>query len=86
LTFSYNDNLNRITPHFLSINGKNLKINLEDILHLAKEYTIKNAKKIINDINQSLLNWPMIAGQLGIKKETSNYIESKLKTTVYKVK
>jgi serine/threonine-protein kinase HipA len=86
LTFSYNDNLNRITPHFLSINGKNLNINLEDILHLAKEYTIKNAKKIINDINQILLNWPMIAGQLGIKKETSNYIESKLKTTVYKVK
>lgn len=86
LTFSYNENFNRITPHFLSVNGKNENINLNDILELAKEYSIKNPKKIINEINQSFLNWRQIAIELNISIATIDYIESKLKTIPYKVK
>ena len=86
LTFSYNENFNRITPHFLSINGKNKDFSLEDILHVAKEYSIKNPKKIINEINQSFLNWRTIAKDLNISKKTINYIAGKLKTMPYKVK
>lgn len=86
LTFSYNENFNRITPHFLSINGKNQNINLVDVLHIADEYSIKNAKKIINEINQSFLNWKKIASDLDISQETSDYIASKLKTISYKLK
>lgn len=86
LTFSYNENFNRITPHFLSINGKNEDVNIKDILHVANEYSIKGAKKIINEINQSFLNWKEIASELNISDETTNYIHSKLKTIPYKVK
>lgn len=86
LTFSYNENFNRITPHFLSINGKNQDFNLKDILHISEEYSIKNPKKIINEINQSFLNWKKIAEKLNISKKTSDYISSKLKTNPYKVK
>ena len=52
LTFSYNENFNRITPHFLSINGKNQDFNLNDILYIANEYSIKKPKKIINKISK----------------------------------
>ncbi|KAA3653075.1 MAG: type II toxin-antitoxin system HipA family toxin [Bacteroidetes bacterium] len=86
LTFSYNENFNRITPHFLSINGKNMDINLNDILHIAEEYSIKNPKKIINEVNQSFLNWRRIAEELNISKETTDFIANKLKTIPYKVK
>lgn len=86
LTFSYNENFNRTTPHFLSINGKNKNINLKDILLIAEEYSIKNPKKIINEINQSFLNWEKIASELNISKKTTNYIASKIKTIPYKVK
>ena len=86
LTFSYNENFNRITPHFLSINGKNKNFNLEDILHIADEYSIKNPKKIINEINQSFKKWREIAAKLNISKKTTDYIASKLKTISYKVK
>lgn len=86
LTFSYNENFNRITPHFLSINGKNKNFNLKDILHIAEEYSIKNPKKIINKINQSFLNWRQIAKDLNISKKTTNYIASKLNTIPYKIK
>jgi serine/threonine-protein kinase HipA len=86
LTFSYNENFNRETPHFLSINGKNKNFNLKDILHVAEEYSIRNPKKIINEINQSFHNWKKIAKDLAISKNTTDYIASKLKTFPYKVK
>lgn len=86
LTFSYNENFNRITPHFLSMNGKNQNFNLKDILHIANEYSIKSPKKIINEINQNFLNWRKIAEDLEISKKTTDIIASKLNTIPYKVK
>ncbi len=86
LTFSYNENFNRTTPHFLSINGKNQNFNLNDILLIADEYSIKNPKKIINEINQSFNNWKIIANELNISKKTTDYIASKLNTIPYKLK
>lgn len=86
LTFSYNENFNRTTPHFLSINGKNQNFNLKDMLHIADEYSIKNPKKIINEINQSFHNWRKIARDLNISEKTTVYIACKLNTIPYKVK
>lgn len=86
LTFSYNENFNRVTPHFLSINGKNEAITLKDILEVANEYSIKNPKKIINEINQSFLSWKKIAEELNITKQTTDFINSKLNTLPYNVK
>jgi serine/threonine-protein kinase HipA len=86
LTFSYNENFNRETPHFLSINGKNQNFKLKDILHVAEEYAIKSPKKIFNEINESFLKWEQIAQELNISKNTSDFIASKLQRTPYKVK
>lgn len=86
LTFSYNENFNRTTPHFLSINGKNEGVNLNDILHIAEEHSIKGPKQIINEVNQSFLKWKQIASELNISARTTNYIHSKLNTIPYKLK
>ncbi|PCJ82644.1 MAG: toxin HipA [Bacteroidetes bacterium] len=78
LTFSYNENFNRIATHFLSINGKNQDVNLKDICHVAEEYSIKNPQKIIREINQSFQNWNKIASDINISKKTINYIAEKI--------
>ncbi len=82
LTFSYNENFSRTTPHFLSINGKNENVNLKDILHVASEYSIKNPKKIINEISQSFQSWEKLALKLKISKKTTNHIAEKIKMIV----
>ncbi len=86
LTFSYNENFNRETPHFLSINAKNKDFNIKDILQVANEYSIKNPKKIFNEINQSFLQWNTIATDLEISEKTKKYIASKIKTSPYLLK
>jgi serine/threonine-protein kinase HipA len=86
LTFSYNENYNRTVPHFLSVNGKNEDFSLNDILTVAKEYSIKNPKKIINEINHNMLQWNKIATGLNISATTIDYIASKLNTFPYGIK
>lgn len=86
LTFSYNENFHRITPHFLSDNGKNEDLNLADILTVADEYGIKNPKKIINEINEVFCDFRNIAEGLNTSERITNFIESKLKTFPYHIK
>lgn len=86
LTFTYNENFKAPTQHFLSINGKNTNHNLKDVMSVADEYGIKNSKKIINQINKSLLSWQKIAKELNVSKKTIEYIASKMKTMNYNLK
>lgn len=86
LTFTYNENFNREIPHFLSINGKNNEFNLADLLHIANEYSIKNPKKIINQINKALLQWDNIAKQLKISDKTTQFITEKINTSSYSLR
>lgn len=85
LTFSYNENFKRETPHFLSMNGKNENFKLTDILCIANEYSIKSPNKIINEINQSFLQWTRIADGLNIPTKTRDYIASKMTTFPNKI-
>ncbi len=86
ITFTYNDNFNRETPHFLSVNGKNKNIRLKDILTVAEEYSIKHPKQIINEVNKSLSQWYKLAKEIGISMERLEYIGSKINTTNYILK
>lgn len=85
LMFTYNENYNRPTPHFLSVNGKNQGHRLPDILRVAKKYSIKRPKHIINEINGAFLNWETIATDLNISTEVRHYISEKLLRVPYKI-
>jgi len=86
LTFTYNENYKTETPHFLSINGKNRNIGLNDIMTIAVEHSIKNPKSIINQVNQSFQEWEEIANRLEVSTHTKEKILSKLKTIPYVIK
>lgn len=78
LTYTYNENYKRPTPHFLSINGKNNNFTKEDLLQVAKKYSIKNPKNIILQIQEAFNGWNKLGKQLEMQSETINIIGKNL--------
>ncbi len=67
LTFSLNPLLNyKKVSRALSINGKRQNISKEDVLVLAKKYTIKNPSSIIEQLLSSVEFWEQKAQDLAI--------------------
>jgi serine/threonine-protein kinase HipA len=59
VTFAYNPTNFWLKSHQMSINGKrdNNLINLDDVLTIAKNASIKKPKIIIDEVRQSIKNW-----------------------------
>jgi serine/threonine-protein kinase HipA len=56
ITYSLNPLLNYTrTSRALSINGKRIDITLADVLAIAESYTIKNAKKVVQEIQDTII-------------------------------
>lgn len=62
------------TPRALSINGKRLKIVLDDVLPLAEEMAIKNPIKIINEVQNVIAQWEDISGEFLIPEKVRSSI------------
>lgn len=74
LTYSLNPLMNYTrTSRALSINGKRVDINLADVLTLAETFTIKNPKRVIQEIQDATTYWYRQANELSLPK---NIIES----------
>lgn len=58
VTYSLNPLMNyKRTSRALSINGKRVEITLTDILTIADNYTIKNAKNVVKEIQEGIDFW-----------------------------
>jgi serine/threonine-protein kinase HipA len=67
ITYSLNPLLNYTrTSRALSINGKRIDITLADVLTIAESYTIKNAKKVVQEIQASISYWTDQANELNL--------------------
>lgn len=74
LTYSLNPLMNYTrTSRALSINGKRVDLLLEDFLSIADSFTIKNPKKVIQEVQEGLAYWYNQATELKIP---SKIIES----------
>ena len=80
LTFSYNENYNYITPHFLSVNGKNKNIGLADLIEVGDSFSIKNSERIIAEIQTEFDKWNEVGKNIGISESTIEFVGSKFKT------
>ena len=78
MCFSYSPNNNWVNKHTLSINGKHLNITETDLLTIAKSNNIKNAKDIIDQIKQIVLNWVFYAQKASVSEELTNHIKTHL--------
>jgi serine/threonine-protein kinase HipA len=67
LTYALNPVLNfKLTSRALSINGKRTDIKIQDILTLAEEFSIKNPKGIMKEVEALTSRWSELAEQQNI--------------------
>jgi serine/threonine-protein kinase HipA len=68
------------TARALSINGKRIDINLEDVLSIAEAMVIKNPIKIIEEVQGVIPEWNKIARELEVPEAVSLSIIKDFKT------
>ncbi len=77
ITYALNPLINYTTiSRALSVNNKRQDINLIDVLTIAEEYTIKNPKGIIEEIEQVTEKWSEIAEELNLPKKIISRIQN----------
>jgi serine/threonine-protein kinase HipA len=78
LTYSLNPLLNYTkTSRALSINGKRVDIQLEDVLTIAETFTIKNARNVIREIQDGIDFWIEKSKEIGISTGISERIHQR---------
>jgi serine/threonine-protein kinase HipA len=55
-----------VSQHALSINGKRKDIRYDDFIQISKRMNIKNAKDIIDQVNDTVLMWEYFANQVSV--------------------
>ena len=80
LCFSYDPNNHWVNKQTLSVNGKRLDIQKEDLLTIAEDNNIKKGKNIIDDINVVLKSWKAYADKAGVRQDLKERIQTNLNT------
>ena len=75
---AYNPESQWVDQHNVSINGKRIDIQKQDLLSVAKAMNIKKAKVIINDINSTVTKWNEFAEEQKVKAELRDAINHTL--------
>lgn len=80
LCFSFDPTNHWVNKQTLSVNGKRLNINKEDLMKIAKENNIKKGEKIIEHINSVVKLWENYAEKAEVRNDLKLKIKSKLNT------
>lgn len=79
LTYALNPLLTfKTTSRALSINGKRTEISMKDLLSIAEEFSIKNPKGIIKEIQALIPRWVEVATELDIPDNITKAIQNEL--------
>ena len=57
-----------VSQHALSINGKRKDIRYDDFIQIAQRMNIKNAKDIIDQVNDAVSRWEHFSNQVFVDK------------------
>lgn len=87
ITFSYDLKNRWLSAHQMLINGKKDQIKLDDIIACGKnmDISLPRIKSIISEVKETVLRWPEIADETGIKKEIYQGIQSIIFATDHEV-
>lgn len=80
LCFSYNPTNHWVSKQTLSVNNKRLDINKQDFLSIAKDNSIKKGDKIIDEINEVIINWNLYAEKAKLRDDLKTMINQNLNT------
>lgn len=76
--YAYNPQGGWTATHQMSINGKFDDINRDDLLTFARQNNIKEAESIIDEVRDTISQWPEMAKTCGVPTETVNRINKNL--------
>lgn len=76
--YVYNPNGGWTATHQMSINGKFENITRQDLLVFAELNNIKDAASIIDEVDEAVSHWHLIAKECGVPSEMTNVIVSNL--------
>jgi len=76
--YSYDPNNVWVNQHTLSINGKHNEINKSDLMTIANANNIKKGEKIIEEIKDTVCNWPEYADKVKVSLELKEHIAKTL--------
>ncbi|MCH7534208.1 MAG: HipA domain-containing protein [Bacteroidetes bacterium] len=80
ICFSYSHDGNWTSVHQSSINGKYDNFTKDDLLNFAKEFGIKRANNILEEVISAVNQWKIVAADLEIPKKDIAYINNRLRT------
>lgn len=78
LCFSYAPDNYWVNRQTLSVNGKRLHINREDLLTVARANSIKRGDEIIDEVNLAVNNWREYADQAEVRMDLVEFIAKNL--------
>lgn len=67
-----------VSQHALSINGKRIAIQKQDLLNFAKQINIKKPESIINEINEKVQKWTDYADAISVNSKQRDSIKKTL--------
>ncbi|QXP53801.1 type II toxin-antitoxin system HipA family toxin [Cellulophaga sp. HaHa_2_1] len=73
----------KTTSRALSINGKRTSLTIKDVLTIAEEFSIKNSKGIIEDVQALIPRWSALATELEIPENIIKAIQKEIKEIEY---
>lgn len=87
ITFSYNPTNKWLRAHQMTVNGKTIEIELEDLLEAGNKMGIKErqCKDIISKVSATVARFSRFAEQAGIKEKTYDYINSIISANSVKI-
>lgn len=80
LIFSFDPNNYWVNKQTLSVNGKRLEINKDDLMTIAEDNNIKKGKKIIEEINDVIKSWENYAEKAQLRNDLKKRIHHNLNT------
>jgi serine/threonine-protein kinase HipA len=76
---AYQPNHQWVSQHALSVNGKRKSISKNDLLLVGKSISCKHAATIIDEIEDTVLNWKKFANEVGVSSKLSAAIDASIK-------
>lgn len=78
ICYAYRPDSDWVSQHNLSINRKRANITKEDLIEIAKQNSISKPEQIIDEVQNSIKNWPQYAAQYKVEKKLAAAIDKTL--------
>lgn len=78
ITFAYNPNNRWLRQHLMSVNGKFEGIKSADLMVLADQFEVPDAREIVDQTISAVSLWPRFAAEAGVSIERTGVVSERL--------